>query len=87
MPTISRGSGEPSGSVPPNAEATVGDDKFIQEGFATLSTANGLAQFYDRDAPAAMASEGMKGFQEFMLDTSKKMEVLERLDGVQAEVY
>ena len=78
---------ETIGQLPPNAEATVGDDKFIQEGFATLSTANGLAQFYDRDAPAAMASEGMKGFQEFMLDTSKKMEVLERLDGVQAEVY
>ncbi|MEL6690123.1 MAG: extracellular solute-binding protein, partial [Pseudomonadota bacterium] len=75
------------GQLPPNSEATVSDDKFIQEGFATVSTAAGLAQFYDRDAPAAMASEGMKGFQEFMLDTSKKMEVLERLDGVQAEVY
>ena len=75
------------GQLPPNSEATVGDDKFIQQGFETVSTAAGLAQFYDRDAPAAMASEGMKGFQEFMLDTSKMMEVLERLDGVQAEVY
>ncbi|MEM1373388.1 MAG: extracellular solute-binding protein [Pseudomonadota bacterium] len=75
------------GQLPPNSEATVSDDKFIQEGFATVSTAAGLAQFYDRDAPAAMAAEGMKGFQEFMLDTSKKMEILERLDGVQAEVY
>ncbi|MEM6275694.1 MAG: extracellular solute-binding protein [Pseudomonadota bacterium] len=78
---------EAIGQLPPNSEATVGDDKFIQEGFQTVSTAAGLAQFYDRDAPAAMASEGMKGFQEFMLDTSKKMEILERLDGVQAEVY
>ena len=46
------------GQLPPNAKATVGDDKFIQEGFAP--GAAGLAQFYDRDAPAAMASEGMK---------------------------
>ncbi|MEM9853084.1 MAG: extracellular solute-binding protein [Pseudomonadota bacterium] len=78
---------ETIGQLPPNSEATVSEDKFIQEGFQTVSTAAGLAQFYDRDAPAAMASEGMKGFQEFMLDTSKKMDILERLDQVQAEVY
>ena len=29
----------------------------------------------------------MEGFQEFMLDTSKMMAVLERLDQVQTEVY
>ncbi|MEL6913875.1 MAG: extracellular solute-binding protein [Pseudomonadota bacterium] len=78
---------EAIGQLPPNSEAEVSDDKFIQEGFQTVSTAAGLAQFYDRDAPAAMASEGMKGFQEFMLDPSKKMEILERLDTVQADVY
>ncbi len=75
------------GQLPPNSEATVGDDKFLQEGMATLSTAAGLAQFFDRDAPAEMAQAGMQGFQEFMLDTSKMMDILERLDGVQAEVY
>ena len=75
------------GQLPPNSKATVGDDKFIQEGFAVVSGAAGLAQFYDRDAPAAMASEGMKGFQEFMLDPSKLDAILERLDQVQAEVY
>ena len=52
-----------------------------------MSNAAGLAQFYDRDAPAAMASEGMKGFQEFMLDPSKLDAILERLDAVQADVY
>ena len=75
------------GQLPINSKAEVGDDKFIQEGFATVSTAAGLAQFYDRDAPAAMAKAGMEGFQEFMLDTSKMMSVLERLDQVQEEVY
>lgn len=73
--------------LPPNAKAEVGDDKFIQEGFAVVSNAAGLAQFYDRDAPAAMASEGMKGFQEFMLDPSKLDAILDRLDAVQADVY
>lgn len=75
------------GQLPINAKATVSDDKFIQEGFALLNAAKGLAQFYDRDAPAAMAKAGMEGFQQFMIDPSTMMQVLERLDEVQAEVY
>ena len=76
------------GQLPPNSDAEInGDDKFIVEGMATLSTAAGLAQFYDRDAPAAMAKAGMEGFQRFMLDPSTLDEVLEGLDKVQAEVY
>jgi multiple sugar transport system substrate-binding protein len=73
--------------LPPNNQASISDDKFIQEGFSVVSNAAGLAQFYDRDAPAAMASEGMKGFQEFMLNPSKVDEILARLDDVQNEVY
>jgi len=75
------------GQLPINKDAEVGDSKFLVEGFETLSTASGLAQFYDRDAPAQMAKAGMEGFQEFMLDTSKMDAILERLDGVQEEVY
>ncbi len=76
------------GQLPPNSDAEVNtDDKFIVEGMATLSTASGLAQFYDRDAPAAMAKAGMEGFQKFMLDQSTLEEVLANLDKVQAEVY
>ena len=75
------------GQLPPNNQASISDDKFIQEGFSVVSNAAGLAQFYDRDAPAAMASEGMKGFQEFMLNPSKVDEILARLDDVQNEVY
>ena len=76
------------GQLPPNSEAEINsDDKFIVEGMATLSTASGLAQFYDRDAPAAMAKAGMEGFQKFMLDPSALDEILEGLDKVQAEVY
>ncbi|MEM9426152.1 MAG: extracellular solute-binding protein [Pseudomonadota bacterium] len=75
------------GQLPINAKAEISDDKFIQEGFALLNSATGIAQFYDRDAPAEMAKAGMEGFQKFMLDPSTKMEVLERLDEVAAEVY
>ena len=75
------------GQLPINSKAQVGDDKFIQKGFKTVSTAAGIAQFYDRDAPAAMAKAGMEGFQQFMLEPDKLDEILARLDEVQKEVY
>ena len=75
------------GQLPPNSEAKVGDDKFIQEGMATVSTASGLAQFYDRDAPAEMAKAGMEGFQEFMIKPDRLDAILKRLDKVQKKVY
>jgi multiple sugar transport system substrate-binding protein len=75
------------GQLPINSKADISDNKFIQEGFALLNSATGIAQFYDRDAPAEMAKAGMEGFQEFMLDPSKVDAILERLDAVQAEVY
>ncbi|WP_375566759.1 ABC transporter substrate-binding protein [Oceaniradius stylonematis] len=76
------------GQLPPNSAAAINeDDKFIVKGMETLSTASGLAQFYDRDAPAAMAQAGMEGFQRFMLDPSTLDEVLTELDRVQGEVY
>ena len=74
------------GQLPPNAEAEVGDSKFLQQGFEVLSTAEGLAQFYDRDAPAEMAKAGMEGFQEFMVKPDRLDQILERLDKIQARV-
>ena len=70
------------GQLPPNAESEVGDSKFLQEGFETLSTAAGLAQFYDRDASAEMAQAGMQGFQEFMVRPERLDAILERLEKV-----
>ena len=76
------------GQLPPNSKAEINaDDKFIVQGMETVSTAAGLAQFYDRDAPAAMAKAGMEGFQRFMLDPSTRDDVLAELDRVQGEVY
>ena len=78
---------ETLGQLPINKNATPGDDKFIQKGFETVSTAAGLAQFYDRDAPAEMAKAGMEGFQEFMIHPDRLDAILERLDKVQERVY
>lgn len=75
------------GQLPANKNSEVADDKFIQAGFKMLSNAAGLAQFYDRDAPAEMAKAGMEGFQEFMVKPERRQKILERLDKVQEKVY
>ena len=73
--------------LPPNSRSRVSNDKFIREGKQTVSTAKGLAQFYDRDAPAEMARAGMEGFQEFMVKPDRLGTILKRLDKVQKKVY
>ncbi len=79
---------ETLGQLPVNSRAEVPDDKFIQAGFELLSNAEGgLAQFFDRDAPAEMASEAMQGFQEFMVRPDNLDAILARLDQVRQRVY
>lgn len=75
------------GQLPINKDSSVIDDPFLKAGFAMLTTAEGIAQFYDRDAPAEMAKAGMEGFQEFMIKPDRMDEILQRLDKVQAKVY
>ncbi len=41
------------GYLPPNREATVGEDRFIRAGAELISRAAGLAQYFDRDTPPA----------------------------------
>jgi len=61
--------GKNLGQLPVNAKSSVDDDKFLQEGFKMLSSNSpgGVAQFWDRDAPAEKAKVSMEGFQEFMV--------------------
>nr|MBA3324521.1 extracellular solute-binding protein [Paracoccaceae bacterium] len=73
--------------LPVNNQATVVDDPFLEQGFELLSTAEGLAQFFDRDAPAEMAKMGMEGFQEFMVKPDNIDRILERLEGARARIY
>jgi multiple sugar transport system substrate-binding protein len=51
------------------------------------ANAKGLAQFYDRDAPAEMAKAGMDGFQEYMLKPERRAEILKRLESVRKRAY
>ncbi|MEH7830555.1 ABC transporter substrate-binding protein [Gemmobacter denitrificans] len=77
------------GQLPVNRNATVDqNDPFLKAGFEMLSTAEGgIAQFFDRDAPAEMAKAGMEGFQEFLVKPENLDAILERLEKVRARVY
>jgi multiple sugar transport system substrate-binding protein len=75
------------GQLPVNNQSTSPDDKFLKAGFAMLSNAKGLAQFYDRDASAEMAKAGMDGFQEYMLKPERRDAILKRLESVRKRAY
>jgi multiple sugar transport system substrate-binding protein len=75
------------GQLPVNNKAKKPSDVFLDQGFAMLSNAYGLAQFYDRDAPAEMAKAGMEGFQEFMVKPDNQAAILERLEKARAKIY
>jgi multiple sugar transport system substrate-binding protein len=76
------------GQLPINSGSSVSDDKFLQAGYEMLSnTDGGIAQFFDRDAPAEMASAGMEGFQEFMVKPDRLDAILERLEKTRKRVY
>lgn len=79
---------EALGQLPINKDSTVGDDPFIQAGFELLSTTEGgIAQFFDRDAPAEMAKIGMEGFQEFMVRPQNLDAILDRLEAARQRIY
>ena len=73
--------------LPTNAQAEAGDNKFLSQGLQMLSEADGTAQFYDRDTDPAMAKEGMKGFQEFMVNPDRLDSILENLEKVRQRVF
>ena len=76
------------GQLPINSGSSVADDKFLQAGYKMLSsTEGGIAQFFDRDAPAEMAKAGMEGFQEFMVKPERLDKILERLEKVRQRIY
>ncbi len=77
------------GQLPVNANASVADDEFIQQGFEMLSNnaTGGIAQFFDRDWPAEMASVGMEGLQEFMVFPDNLDDILARLESARQRIY
>ena len=81
--------GENLGQLPVNAASSVDDDEFLKEGFEMLSSNSpgGVAQFFDRDAPAEMAAVAMEGFQEFMVFPDNLEDILQRLEQARESVY
>ena len=77
------------GQLPINKNASVNtDDPFLVAGFNMLSTATGgIAQFFDRDAPAEMAKAGMEGFQQFMVQPDQLDAILDRLEKARQRIY
>lgn len=81
--------GQNLGQLPINAQAAIDDDEFLRQGFDMLSrnSPGGVAQFFDRDAPAEMAAVAMEGFQEFMVFPDNLDDILERLESARQDVY
>jgi multiple sugar transport system substrate-binding protein len=47
----------------------------------------GIAQFFDRDFPAEMASIGMEGLQEFMVFPDNLDDILARMENARQRIY
>ncbi|WP_371156495.1 ABC transporter substrate-binding protein [Jannaschia sp. 2305UL9-9] len=81
--------GDALGQLPVNANSSVDDDEFLNQGFEMLSenATGGIAQFFDRDFPAEMAAAGMEGLQEFMVFPDNLEDILQRLEQTRQRVY
>ncbi|PMM64538.1 ABC transporter substrate-binding protein [Vibrio splendidus] len=73
--------------IPTNNKAKAKSDPFLDKGVAMLGSTEGTAQFYDRDTDPAMAKEGMKGFQEFMVHPDRIEKILKKLDKVSKRTF
>ncbi|WP_375752983.1 ABC transporter substrate-binding protein [Vibrio sp. HN007] len=73
--------------IPTNSKAPTVDNEFLNIGVKVLGEADGTAQFYDRDTDPAMAKEGMKGFQEFMVKPERVDSILKRLEKVRKRTF
>ncbi|RDC69868.1 carbohydrate ABC transporter substrate-binding protein [Rhodovulum sp. 12E13] len=81
--------GDALGQLPVNSAASIDDDEMLRQGFEMLSenSPGGIAQFFDRDAPAEMASVAMEGFQEFMVFPDNLDAILDRLETARQRIY
>ncbi|MGC1261384.1 MAG: ABC transporter substrate-binding protein [Jannaschia helgolandensis] len=81
--------GDALGQLPVNAASSVDDDEFLNQGFEMLTNnaKGGIAQFFDRDFPAEMASVGMEGLQEFMVFPDNLDDILQRLEQARQRIY
>lgn len=76
-----------AGTLPPNKYSPAPEDRILKEGQQVLSSAAGLAQFFDRDADPAMAKAAMEGFQEFMVKPDRLETIRARLEKTRQRVH
>ena len=76
-----------AGMLSPNSLADAPTDRFQKMGFAMLNAADGLAQFYDRDANPDMAKAGMEGFQEFMVKPDREGKIRARIEKERERIH
>ena len=78
---------ESNGLLPPNTRSLVDQSNpYRKAGMDLLANAQGLSQFFDRDADPQVAKVGMDGFVEFLAFPDRANQVLEKLDAVQKRV-
>ncbi len=78
---------ETGGGLSPNVTSVEPTDRFLKQGFAVLSTAEGLAQFYDRDTAPEMAKKGMEGFQHFMVQPKEEAEIRATIEKERKRIF
>jgi multiple sugar transport system substrate-binding protein len=76
------------GAFPANKFAPVAGTVLDLSSYKTLTDAkSNLVQGYDRDVPAEMAAQGIKGFQEFFGQPDTMYAIMTRLDAIRLTVY
>ena len=76
------------GSFPTNKFAPVAGTVLDLSSYKALTDAkNNLVQGYDRDTPADMAAQGVKGFQDFFAKPDTMYAVMNRLDAIRGTAY
>jgi multiple sugar transport system substrate-binding protein len=76
------------GSFPTNKFAPVAGTVLDLSSYKALTDAkSNLVQGYDRDVPADMAAQGMKGFQEFFAKPDSMYAIMNRLDAIRGTAY
>jgi len=76
------------GSFPTNKNAAAAGTVLDLASYKVLTEAKGnLVQGYDRDVPAEMAAQGIKGFQDFLAQPAQMFAILTRLDAARASAY
>jgi multiple sugar transport system substrate-binding protein len=76
------------GSFPSNKNAAAAGTVLDLSAYKVLTDAKAnVVQGYDRDVPATMAQEGVKGFQDFLAQPAQMYPILDRLDRIRAIAY